>query len=87
MAETLDSLRFAERAKKITNKAEVNRDGVSPQVLQLMQANAIGICQIDSCRVGGVNEILAILLLAAKFNKEPESPSKTLASFKGLTLL
>ena len=35
---------------------------------QLMQANATGICQIDSCRVGGVNEILAILLLAAKFN-------------------
>ncbi len=35
---------------------------------QLMQAEAIGICQIDSCRVGGVNEILAILLMAAKFN-------------------
>ncbi|MDO6518648.1 L-fuconate dehydratase [Zobellia uliginosa] len=35
---------------------------------QLMQANAIGICQIDSCRVGGVNEILAILFMAAKFN-------------------
>ncbi|WP_190811465.1 L-fuconate dehydratase [Flagellimonas sp. S3867] len=35
---------------------------------QLMQANAIGICQIDSCRVGGVNEILSILLMAAKFN-------------------
>lgn len=35
---------------------------------QLMQADAIGICQIDSCRVGGVNEILAILLMAAKFN-------------------
>lgn len=35
---------------------------------QLMQANAIGICQIDSCRVGGVNEILAIILMAAKFN-------------------
>ena len=35
---------------------------------QLMQAGAIGICQIDSCRVGGVNEILAILLMAAKFN-------------------
>ena len=34
---------------------------------QLMQAGAIGICQIDSCRVGGVNEVLAILLLAAKF--------------------
>ncbi len=35
---------------------------------QLMQANAIGICQIDSCRVGGVNEILSILLMAAKFD-------------------
>ena len=35
---------------------------------QLMQANAIGICQIDSCRVAGVNEILAILLMAAKFD-------------------
>lgn len=34
---------------------------------QLMQADAIGICQIDSCRVGGVNEILSILLMAAKF--------------------
>lgn len=35
---------------------------------QLIQAGAIEICQIDSCRVGGVNEILAILLLAAKYN-------------------
>ncbi len=35
---------------------------------QLMQSNAIGICQIDSCRVGGVNEVLAILLMAAKYN-------------------
>ncbi|OQD42690.1 fuconate dehydratase [Croceivirga radicis] len=35
---------------------------------QLMQAGALGICQIDSCRVGGVNEILAILFMAAKFD-------------------
>ncbi len=35
---------------------------------QLMQAGAIDFCQIDSCRVGGVNEILAILLMAAKFD-------------------
>jgi L-fuconate dehydratase len=34
---------------------------------QLFQASAIGICQIDACRAGGVNEVLAILLLAAKF--------------------
>ena len=34
---------------------------------QLFQAEAFSICQIDACRVGGVNEVLAILLMAAKF--------------------
>jgi L-fuconate dehydratase len=34
---------------------------------QLFQANAIDVCQIDSCRVAGVNENLAIILMAAKF--------------------
>jgi L-fuconate dehydratase len=34
---------------------------------QLMQANAIGVCQVDACRLGGVNEVLAVLLLAAHF--------------------
>ena len=34
---------------------------------QLMQAEAISFCQIDSCRLGGVNEVLAVLLMAAKF--------------------
>jgi L-fuconate dehydratase len=34
---------------------------------QLFQAGAIDFCQIDACRVAGVNEVLAILLMAAKF--------------------
>ena len=34
---------------------------------QLMQAHAIDFCQIDSCRLGGVNENLAEILMAAKF--------------------
>ncbi|RIH84081.1 L-fuconate dehydratase [Meiothermus luteus] len=34
---------------------------------QLLQSGAIGFCQIDATRVGGVNENLAILLMAAKF--------------------
>jgi L-fuconate dehydratase len=34
---------------------------------QLMQAQAIDVCQIDSCRVAGVNENLAIILMAKKF--------------------
>jgi L-fuconate dehydratase len=35
---------------------------------QFMQAGAMDVCQIDSCRVAGVNENLAVLLMAAKFN-------------------
>ena len=34
---------------------------------QLLQLNAIRFCQIDACRLGGVNEVLAVLLMAAKF--------------------
>jgi L-fuconate dehydratase len=34
---------------------------------QLMQAKAIRFCQIDACRLGGVNEVIAVLLLAAHF--------------------
>lgn len=35
---------------------------------QFFQANAIRFCQIDSCRLGGVNEVLAVLLMAAKYD-------------------
>ncbi|GHO42685.1 L-fuconate dehydratase [Ktedonospora formicarum] len=35
---------------------------------QLLQAEAISVCQIDACRLGGVNEVLAVLLMAAKCN-------------------
>ncbi len=35
---------------------------------QLLQANAIKFCQIDSCRLGGVNEVIAVMLMAKKFN-------------------
>jgi L-fuconate dehydratase len=34
---------------------------------QLFQAEALSVCQLDSCRLGGVNEVLAVLLLAARF--------------------
>jgi L-fuconate dehydratase len=35
---------------------------------QFFQAEAIDVCQIDSCRLGGINEILSVFLMAAKFN-------------------
>jgi L-fuconate dehydratase len=34
---------------------------------QFLQAQAMAVCQADSCRLGGVNEVLAVMLLAAKF--------------------
>jgi len=34
---------------------------------QFLQSGAIGFCQIDSCRLGGVNEVLSVILMAAKF--------------------
>jgi L-fuconate dehydratase len=35
---------------------------------QMLQAGSIDYCQIDSCRLASVNEIISVLLLAAKFN-------------------
>jgi len=35
---------------------------------QMLQAGALDVVQIDACRVGGVNDNVAILLLAAKFD-------------------
>jgi L-fuconate dehydratase len=34
---------------------------------QLLQARALSFCQIDFCRLAGVNEVVAVLLLAARF--------------------
>jgi L-fuconate dehydratase len=34
---------------------------------QLFQADAIAVCQIDAARLGGVNEVIAVLLMAAEF--------------------
>jgi len=36
---------------------------------QLFESNAIDVAQPDACRQGGLNEVLAVLLLAAKFGK------------------
>ncbi len=33
---------------------------------QFLQADALGFCQVDACRLGGVNEVLAVLLMAKK---------------------
>lgn len=35
---------------------------------QLIMRNAIDVVQVDSCRLGGINEILAVMLMAAKYD-------------------
>ena len=35
---------------------------------QLLQADAIQFCQLDACRLAGVNEVIAVLLLARRFD-------------------
>ena len=43
---------------------------------QFMEANGLQYCQIDSCRLGGVNEVMAVLLLAAKFDSKLKAVKK-----------
>jgi L-fuconate dehydratase len=41
---------------------------IEPHRLQaILQLGAVDFCQVDCCRLGGVNEVLAVVLLAAKF--------------------
>ena len=35
---------------------------------QFLESGAMDVCQIDSCRLGSINEILTVLLMAHKFN-------------------
>lgn len=35
---------------------------------QLIMRGAIGVVQVDACRIGGLNEALAVMLMAAKYN-------------------
>ena len=64
-----DVLGHATIAKAIAPLRVATGEHVQNRIIfkQLLQANAIGVCQIDACRLGGVNEVLAVLLLAAKF--------------------
>jgi L-fuconate dehydratase len=64
-----DVLGHATIAEAITPIKVATGEHVQNRIIfkQLLQAGAIDILQIDAARVGGVNENIAILLLAAKF--------------------
>lgn len=64
-----DVLGHAKIAKAVAPIGVATGEACQNRVIfkQLMQANAISFCQIDSCRLAGVNEVLAVILMAAKF--------------------
>jgi L-fuconate dehydratase len=64
-----DVLGHAKIAKAVAPIGVATGEACQNRVIfkQLLQANAIKFCQIDSCRLAGVNEVLAVILMAAKF--------------------
>lgn len=64
-----DVVGHAEIAKAIAPIGVATGEQCQNRVMfkQLLQMEAISFCQIDSCRLGGVNEVLAVMLLAKKF--------------------
>lgn len=66
---TDDILGHAEIRKGVEPVRVATGEAVASRIVfkQLLQAGAIDVLQLDSTRVGGVNENIAILLLAAKF--------------------
>jgi len=64
-----DVLGHAKIAKAVAPIGVATGEACQNRVIfkQLLQADAIRFCQIDSCRLAGVNEVLAVILMAAKF--------------------
>lgn len=49
---------------------------------QFLTARAMDYCQVDSCRLGGLNEVIAVLLMAAKVNVGKQSTSNLVTIMK-----
>ena len=66
-----DVLGHARIAREIAPIAVATGEVCQNRVMfkQLLQADAIRYVQVDSCRMGGMNEALAVILMANKFNK------------------
>jgi L-fuconate dehydratase len=64
-----DVVGHAEIAKAVAPIGVATGEACANRVIfkQLLSLGALRFCQVDSCRVAGVNEVLAILLLAARF--------------------
>tara|TARA_B100000941_G_scaffold157700_1_gene111990 strand:+ start:4179 stop:5510 length:1332 start_codon:yes stop_codon:yes gene_type:complete len=62
-------LKISQALKKYGIKVASGEQVPSPVIFkQLLQTGAIGFCQIDASRLGGVNDVLAVILLSKKFD-------------------
>ena len=62
-------LRIAKELDSLGIKVATGEQVQSPVIFkQLLQSGAIGYCQIDASRLGGVNDVMAVILLAKKYN-------------------
>ena len=67
-------IKISKALKKFNIKVASGEQVPSPVIFkQLLQHGAIGYCQIDATRLGGVNDVLAVILLAKKY-KVPVCP-------------
>ena len=62
-------IKISNALKKFNIQVASGEQVPSPVIFkQLLQSKAIGFCQIDASRLGGVNDVMAVILLAKKFN-------------------
>ena len=62
-------IKISKALKKFNIQVASGEQVPSPVIFkQLLQSKAIGFCQIDASRLGGVNDVMAVILLAKKFN-------------------
>ncbi len=65
-----DVLGYAKIARELAPIRVAGGEHCANRILfkQFLESGGIQVCQIDACRLGGVNEVLAVLLLAARFD-------------------
>jgi len=64
-----DVLGHARIAREVAPVLVASGEHIHNRVMfkQFFQAGALGVCQLDACRLGGVNEAVAVMLLAAEY--------------------
>jgi L-fuconate dehydratase len=66
--DVLGYVELAETFRDASFRFACGEHAASPVIFkQLLKSGAIGYCQIDASRVAGVNDVMAIILMAAKF--------------------